>query len=360
MTGQAAPVVPVTPQKDAPPPAAQRLAEALARFCRAEGNDWGVTLHAEPVRQVQRPFSLVHWYRVAGAGVRAEVVVKAARGASGAARETADAEARAAQRLEAVFAGIPELGVVVPLRTYVDLLAVVTPAIAAPSLGSTIEARGGWWPGAETLRDLVRGCEMAGRWLGHLHDACPAPEPWTLETMREDVMLRVRLLREFPAHYGMPDFLAGRVERWLDAELGRASAADLVCSETHRDFSPSNMLYDGQQLRVLDLGTLRQAPRLLDVTRFLHQIALLRMKPRYRPSTRRALDRAFTSGYNNDALLASTLVTVFMARHELSHWLGAARRGKRRSSAASAILCQVHARTTRRLVSTTYTPAQPR
>ncbi len=338
-------------QAEAPRPASQRLAEALSRFCEADGNDWGVPLRAELRREAQRPFSWLHWYRVDAPGVSSAIVVKAARGASASARETASAEASAAQRLAAVFAGIPDLGVVAPLRTYPDLLTVITPAIEAPNLGALIEARARWWPSAEARRELERGCSLAGRWLAHLHRTCPAPPSWTLDTLRDDLALRVRLLQEFPRTYGMSAGLARRIEHWIDARLAGGSPTDLACSETHRDYSPGNMLYDGQSLRVLDFGTLRPAPRLLDVTRFLHQVQLLGVKPRYRPATRRALQDAFASGYGDAALLASPLVPVFMLRHDLSHWLGAARRVKRRGSVTSAVLCRFHACTIGRRLS---------
>jgi hypothetical protein len=117
------------------------------------------------------------------------------------------------------------------------------------------------------------------------------------------------------------------------------------------------MLYDGQRLRVLDFGTLREAPRLLDATRFLHQVHMLSAKPQYRPGTRQALQDAFAAGYDDAALLASPLVPVFMARHELSHWLGAARRVKRgRRSSTSILVCLMHARTLRRMTSSGKTP----
>ena len=342
-------------------PVAGRVAEAVARFCRPDGNDWGVALCAETLREVQRPFSRLQWCKVTGDGVAADVVVKGMRGSSRAAHGAALAEASAARRLDAVFANQPTLGVIAPLRTYPDLSVVITPAVAASSLAALIEERAAWWPSAETRHFLEHGCTLAGAWLRQLHLAAPASASWTLDTLREDLGLRVRLLQEFPGSYGLSASLAGRIERWLDAQLSDAPVADLICSETHRDYSPSNMLYDGEVLRVLDFGTLREAPRLLDTTRFLHQVQMLALKPRYRKATRRALQHAFAVGYDDAALLASPLVPVFTVRHELSHWLGAARRIRRSGRATTSFLvCLTHARTLRRLVSTTdTTPPTP-
>ncbi|HTU99448.1 MAG TPA: aminoglycoside phosphotransferase family protein [Luteitalea sp.] len=328
---------------------AERAALALARFAAPDGNAWGLSLTASPIRRVERPFSHLTWYRLDAAGVAADIVLKVARTRTGG-RGTVS-EADAASDLAKVFAGDPSLGVIAPLQTYPDLGAIITPAIDAPSLGAQIEERARWWPRPETQAILTHGCQLAGQWLRRLHVARPVAVPWSTMQLGEDLRLRMRLLADFPSAYGMPRALAVRLERWLDAHLRVASPTALSVSLTHRDYSPSNMLYDGRVLRVLDLATVGDAPRLLDVTRFLHQIDMLALKPRYRPHMRHRLQDAFRTGYGDDALIETSLVHVFMARHSLSHWLGAARRVRRDRAAVTAwLLCRRHRHALARIV----------
>ena len=322
----------------APLTATDRAHTALSHFCAPDGNPWQVALQPTAQQRVERPFSVLSWHRVVGPDVDARIVVKAGKTNRRPREDDEMHEARAARALAAVFAGYPGLGVIEPLRTYPELGVVITEAVQARSLGVLIEAEAGYWPSQRTRAFLERGCTLAGQWLRRLHTARPAATPWTIAELREDLMLRVRLLQAFPRLYGMPPQLASDIERWLDRCLAAATAADLGCSLTHRDYSPSNMLYDGRALWVLDFTTVREAPRLLDVTRFLHQIDLLAVKPRYRAATRQRLQTAFLTGYADPGLTTSPMVPVFMARHALAHWLGTARRLRKRRALASGLL----------------------
>lgn len=324
----------------------------MSRFCAANGNPWGTLLRATRVRVQRRPFSDVAWYRLAGDDVSHDVVVKTARRRLG--RHASSAEVRDVQgatRLEGIFGHDGTLGIVRPIGHYPDLGVVITRAVAAPNLGDAVEQRGAWWPSAHARADLARGCSLAGQWLERLHEARPALVHWTPGQLHDDVTLRIRLLRGFPGTYGLTARLEGQLRPWLEMRMADARPEDLVCSVTHGDYSPSNMLYDGRRLSVLDFTMVREAPRLLDMTRFAHQIGMLALKPHYRRSTLRALTSAFLDGYADPTLAASPLVVVFLLRHSLAHWLGTARRLKRHPRMLGAWwTCAAHKRGLARLV----------
>lgn len=288
------------------------------------------TMPDTPARTVKitaeqhRPFSMLSWFETDD-GRR--FVVKVTRGDPTHARD--GHEVSTARSMAPLFAESPNLQVLSPLAHYEKLGAIVTAAVDASSLGAQMERRLRGWPRTATIADLATGCALAGEWLARLHEGRPAALPWSVSDLHEDIERRLNLLRDQSEMCRMDGPMRKAVGGWLSERLCDFPADTLPCSFTHGDYSPSNMLFNGSTLTVLDFTMARDAPRLLDATRFIHQLHLLTVKPWYRPAVIAPLERAFVEGYGDNAPGPASLLPVFDLRHTLAHWLGSAKRASR-------------------------------
>ena len=297
---------------------------ALERYLKERAPAGGSGPSAVLRREEARPFSLLAWYDVE-AHDPSSIVVKVTRRAKAAGPRRRPRESMQAERVRALLPPHTH-GVVVPLRDYEDLDVTITGAVAGVQLAALIDECGRWWPGVRTLATLSDACARAGTWLRQLHDSQPAHPTWSKDELREDLDNRMRRLVDRSREVHMPAPLRERALAWVDRRLADTSDHDIAGGLTHGDFSPSNMLVTARDIHVLDFTMVREAPYLLDVSRFCHQLDMMGLKPAFRPATRATLQQAFLRGYGREELVRSPVVQVFLLRHALTHWLSRAQR----------------------------------
>jgi hypothetical protein len=89
----------------------------------------------------------------------------------------------------------------------------------------------------------------------------------------------------------------------------------------HHDYCAGNMIWNGRTLTVIDFGMAGPGVPLLDVTYFIHRIAMLRIYVPWKRWPVGAWTRAFLRGYGRPEAAASPMYQALMIRHLLCRLL---------------------------------------
>ena len=176
-------------------------------------------------------------------------------------------------------------------------------------------------PGEPLLRQLLRGrslngsgkvsrrqqhalaaaVQASGRALRALHRRSTIAAP-----VRSPMAELTDLRRELEVVDAVWPEEAERIRHTVDGLAGRiVEPGDVVLS--HGDFTPSQVLFDGDRLGIVDLDTLCRAEPALDIGRFLAHLRLRVAKLTGDPGTplARELTQAFVRGYGEDETRAA-------------------------------------------------------
>jgi aminoglycoside phosphotransferase len=173
-----------------------------------------------------------------------------------------------------------------------------TEALPGQQLGRVLKAAyDGGIPGRERVRALRDASAAAGRALSELHrtDPLDAPVHSAADELRDLWQELETVAAVWPAE-------AAFIRHPVEALARRAGGpSSLVLS--HGDFTPSQVLLNGQHPGIVDLDTLCRADPALDVGRFLAHIRLQVARLTGDPRARLAEDlaRSFLIGYAEEA-----------------------------------------------------------
>ena len=272
-----------------------------------------------------RPFSYVARIEVCHPGGSRRVVAKIPRVRAGRTHrglEQLQREYTAAHDLASTFGGEPLLGVADVVAFYPDVPALVCAEVEGATLSALIADGARGVPRAERLAHLEAACCGAGRWLRFLQAATLAEgQQVSLDEMVGYVDVRLERIGELRPRGLDPEWRAS-VRRAFAAAKARPAPADLRVAAVHGDFTPSNIMSDGQRIVAIDLARFGMGSIYYDVTRLYHQLGLLLHKPWFRPATVARLRRALLAGYDPRLHVGHPLFRLFLIQHLLCHWLG--------------------------------------
>ncbi len=176
-------------------------------------------------------------------------------------------------------------------------------------------------PSAET-RDLLNDyMKKAGQLLNIIQQFKVPQKPFDLQELIEDVDARMRDMVKIPGSHFRPQF-RDRVLAFYRANLERANQQKIHISYLHRDFMMGNLLVNGTEIVVHDFSKIDVGPALLDLTRFYHNLELLKYKPIYSHAQVRQLQKSFLEGYGQAYQPGDLIFRFFLLRHYMTHFKG--------------------------------------
>jgi Ser/Thr protein kinase RdoA (MazF antagonist) len=278
------------------------------------------TINAEVDAVLVRPFSRVYKLRLNGESRFPNVFVKIARPRLDTPEEFEFMSRRVAKDFQTTrsvheaMSGCEGLNVVRAIACFPEHLALLTEAAPGDTLGAYVEREARWW-GPGKKRAVFEVARRAGEWI-RAFQKTGGGRQIQAEEIRDYIDLRLRRLTAAPrAHFSESD------RRDVLAALARQriADADLTSVAVHADLALSNILVDRGRITVLDLAMAGGGTRFHDLTHLYMQMALLAMKPSFRPATVAALQRGLVRGYDAGLSPDEPLFRVMYLQHRVCH-----------------------------------------
>jgi len=298
------------------------LGRTVARLQEDLSSD-GVPVTARVLSVWTRPFSEGARIELRSAAGTRRVIAKIPRSKPGKADRRLhqlEKEWTSARYLASTFEGEDGLGVAEVVAFYRDVPALVWAEVDGTPLASLVARQARGIPGAERLARLEAACWNAGRWLRVLQAATPAEgQQLSLHEMTEYVDVRLQRIGELGPR-GLGAQWRSVVHRvFTDV---KATPEDLRLAAVHGDYTLSNIMYTGDRIVAIDLGSVGTGSVYYDVTRLYHQLGLLLHKPWFLPATIARLRRALLAGYDPCLGADRPVFQLHLIQHLLCHWLG--------------------------------------
>lgn len=207
------------------------------------------------------------------------------------------------------------------------LQALVTWAIPGKSLESSLrkESR----PFSRHLEPAVQACSHAGEWLRELH-RLPVSQDHEdarkqIATFLDDRLVTLQRLPGSEVSESLARTLRAALFERLTAALD--SEAPVLC---HNDFSPHNMLLDGERLCVLDFSFAGPGLSAFDAACFWHKLEDFRASPLHASERVTRMQHALQNALGLDFSTDSPAVTLGIARLVLSKMITVLKHPSRR------------------------------
>lgn len=279
---------------------------------------FGGRVSLEPRRVCVGPFSQVLEVRVHGdaRALTAFIKVLTPRATTvqelEATRRNISREYSALQRACETLAGRDGFSVARPLACYPDLCALVTERVEGIPLAAALSKLRGS-PSPRTIEDTARVLRNVGAWLSAFQGSPDTTRPpVSLDRMRNYLDTRLKALTELRVF--APD-LRDALLRHFDRRASAIAARDLGAVPVHADFTPENVLVDGERVSVIDFTMAKDGARYLDVSHMFMHVDMLKMRPWFRPG---AIDRqtaALLDGFEPNLRIERPLLELLLVQH---------------------------------------------
>jgi hypothetical protein len=175
-----------------------------------------------------------------------------------------------------------------------------------------------------------RMCEISsnvGLWLSRFHQATQQPDiPLDAAAFEREIIEQL----EGCKRKGLSTAMAQEVFRIASTCSRRIEGRPLPAASRHGDFTPRNILLDGQQIRILDFENFAKSDTAYeDVGKFVAYLALLQGRPGYSGSALTSVTQSFLEGYGGSldnhlvglfAMKAATRMIAYRGTRRIS-WL---------------------------------------
>jgi hypothetical protein len=194
------------------------------------------------------------------------------------------------------------------------------PILALPEAGLMVTKKLGGIVLSRVLRQSVNWisapfctsgmCEIfskVGLWLSRFHQATQQPDiPLDAAAFEREIIEQL----EGCKRKGLSTAEAQEVFRIASSCSRRIEGRPLAAASRHGDFTPRNILLDGQQIRILDFENFAKSDTAYeDVGKFVAYLALLKSRPGYSESALTSVTQSFLEGYGGS--LDNNLVGLF-------------------------------------------------
>ena len=208
-----------------------------------------------------------------------------------------------------------------PVMCLPDMLAVVMKESQGRNLRDLIAEKARLYPSKTTVHKLVEQCYRCGEWLRIFQGLTEQPirDKLSVAHLIEDIDRRLKRLE------GGEQINRGwrsRILRYLEKQAALVGELDLGLCGVHADFSPSNVLVNGNEVIVLDFTMYRVGSVYHDLTYFHRYFENFLHKPIFRSGTIAALQDSFLKGYGKTVNPASPIFRLFKMRHVICHLVG--------------------------------------
>jgi hypothetical protein len=208
-----------------------------------------------------------------------------------------------------------------PILCFPERLAVVMRESGGANLRDLIARQARFYPGERALAKLAKHAYECGKWLRIFQGLTEESiqDRLSLPDLIEDIDRRLRRLEDGQwLSWGW----RSRILRYLEKQATLVKESDLGLCGVHADFSPSNVLVNGNEVIVLDFTMYRIGSVYHDLTYFHRYFENFLHKPIFRPRTITALQDSFLKGYGKTISPASPIFRLFKMRHVICHLIG--------------------------------------
>ncbi len=220
----------------------------------------------------------------------------------------------------ALFSAHPQFAVIHPLYYDHNRLVIITEEFDGINLGTYIEKASLFYSSANLKNFVLGKVKMAGQWLAWLHGLKSglSDEPLRLEQITGYVEERLDRLIANPGLKLTVEFKTDCLH-YLEKEWNSVRDGQKYQQFIHSDFTLNNIMFNSRKMAVLDFQPLVPGPVFKDVSRFCHQIELLRYKPIFSKLYLDHLKEAFLDGYGQPGLNRNPLFKIYYLTHAINH-----------------------------------------
>lgn len=208
-----------------------------------------------------------------------------------------------------------------PVICFPEMLAVIMKESQGRNLRDFIAKKARFYPRNTTINTLIEQSYRCGEWLRLFQSLTEKSIQGRLSLLKliEDIDHRLRRLED--GKRISRDWRA-RILRYLEKEAALVQESDLGLCGVHADFSPSNVLVNGNEVIVLDFTMYRIGSVYHDLSYFHRYFENFLHKPIFRSGTIAALQDSFLKGYGETINPGSPIFKLFKMRHVICHFVG--------------------------------------
>jgi Phosphotransferase enzyme family len=208
-----------------------------------------------------------------------------------------------------------------PIMCLPEMLAMVMKESRGRNLRDLIAKNARLFPSQATVHKLVTQSYRCGEWLRIFQGltAKSIQDRLNLTDLIEDIDRRLRRLEDGE---WLSRGCRSRILRYLEKQAKLVEESDLGLCGIHADFSPSNVLINGNEVIVLDFTMYRIGSVYHDLTYFHRYFENFLHKPIFRRGIITALQDSFLNGYGKTVSPASPIFRLFRMRHVICHLVG--------------------------------------
>ncbi len=210
--------------------------------------------------------------------------------------------------------------VVEPLFADPEKSVLLTRESSGYSLWEYINRHGQFFPSANLQQQMLDMTQRAGHWLRFFQDI-PYEGPKSLielEEIIDYISLRLERLQD-NSKIKFDSQLKKAVLYYIRKKWAAVSQEERGKSYVHADLSLSNILVDEQTVTVLDFNKIETGSPFKDLTRFHHQLQLLKNKPTFKKSFIDSLQVSFLDGYGQPEIIQHPLFCIYFMIHTINH-----------------------------------------
>jgi hypothetical protein len=195
-----------------------------------------------------------------------------------------------------LFKNYCNFSVVKPLAFYNEPPALITEECSGEAFDIIVRHNGRLFPSDKTMRYLSLLCKNCGEWLRIFQSFSPIKEDQSFK-FEDTVGFIHNQLNRCSENILLEQDIINKIHKYIDDKASTISIPNIIITGMHSDFILSNILIDGEKVRVLDFGGYREGPACRDVATFLYSLEILLVNPMFRFSTIDLLKKEFLLGY---------------------------------------------------------------
>jgi len=188
-------------------------------------------------------------------------------------------------------------GVARPIAVFPEELSVVTEEVPGTVLAEMIGTFAKRYASARRQATLEKYCTSAGAWLRafQAHTTQGSGE-FNIEGLMHYCDQRLDTLIA-DGQSGIDAQFKEMFRSYLVRMHARSRGKVSTITGRHNDFSPHNIIVNGERISVIDFGFFDYDSPLYDVSKFWFQLECMKVSPLFRPSTIERLQNSFFAGY---------------------------------------------------------------
>jgi len=284
--------------------------------------------HLHILKITKRPYSYVARCRLTGSDSETYVHAKYYQKSNISEKEMSHMVEQDFQRLSYwndKFRNSDRFGVVKPLFTIPEKSIIITKEIPGQDLLSAITKHATFFSSQNRMKKLQTSLRDIGHWLKYFQSLNPeVDERFSIDDFADYLDVRLKILgedqrRHFPDEYGK------RIRDYISQRRNLISDEELKIAYCHGDFNLGNVIANDNRVTGLDFGAREKSSFLLDVSRIYHQLFLFNLKPQFRFSVIRELQKALLEGFGSPEAERLMIFRFLLVRHTLTHLVGITR-----------------------------------